>query len=80
MQSEFVLKPDWAAIRLRAIQNFTQLHKYDQRLSKCIGILVAKDGEYYDILWCLIAHEWAEDLEILKSLGRAFSVSTGQTG
>jgi hypothetical protein len=80
VQSEFVLKPDWAAIRLRAIQNFTQLHKYDQRLSKCIGILVAKDGEYYDILWCLIAHEWAEDLEILKSLGRAFSVSTGQTG
>lgn len=72
VQSEFVRAKDWPTIRHRALRNFTQLHKYDQRLSKCIGVLIAKDGEYFDIEWCLIAQEWTEDPEIQKALEQNF--------
>jgi hypothetical protein len=68
--SEVVADPDCSTIRLRALQNFTRLHKYDQRLAKCIGILVAKDAQYFDIfiLWCLIAHDWVEEPDIQRLL------------
>ncbi|HXL12479.1 MAG TPA: hypothetical protein VN941_00750 [Bradyrhizobium sp.] len=72
VESEFVKAGDWQRTRLNAIENFTRLHKYDQRLSKCIGILVAKDGSYFDILWCLVAHEWSEDLEFQRVLNDSF--------
>ncbi|QBR70743.1 hypothetical protein CU048_05000 [Beijerinckiaceae bacterium] len=72
VQSEFVRKPDWQTIRLRAIQQLTQAHKYDQRLAKCIGILVAKDGEHFDICWSLVAHEWMDDPEFQRVLDKNF--------
>lgn len=72
VQSEISLSPDWQDIRLRGIQNFTRLHKYDQRLSKCRGVMIAKDGQYFDILWCFIGHEWVEDPEIQEALKRNF--------
>jgi hypothetical protein len=72
VQSEIVQSQEWPTIRLRGLQNFTMLHKYDQHLSKCIGVMVAKDGTYFDILWCLIAHEWTEDPEIQQKLDENF--------
>jgi len=72
IQSELVVRSDWPNIRLRGIQNLTQAHKYDQRLSKCIGALVTKVGEEFDILWCLIGQEWVEDLEIQRDLDENF--------
>ena len=47
-------------------------HKYDQRLSKCTGDMIVKDGEYTDILWCLISHAWVEDRELQERLNRSF--------
>jgi hypothetical protein len=72
MQSEFVANPDWPTIRLRGLEQLTRAHKYDQRLSKCVGILVSKIGENFEIWWCQIAHEWAEDLEIQRALDKNF--------
>lgn len=72
VQSEIAQSQEWSTIRLRGLQNFTTLHKYDQRLSKCIGVMIAKDGAYFDILWCLIAHEWDEDPEIQRALDENF--------
>ncbi|MCA0035326.1 hypothetical protein [Mesorhizobium sp. B263B2A] len=69
---EWVKDPDWPAMRVRGLQQFVRAHKYDQRLSKCIGILVAKDGEYFDILWCLVAHPWEEEPELQKALESNF--------
>jgi hypothetical protein len=69
---EIVASPDWPEIRLRAIQNLTEAHKYDQRLSRCIGVLIAKDREFFDILWCLVAQEWVEDSEIQRRLDENF--------
>ena len=65
-------RPDWPEIRLQGIQNFAMAHKYDQRLSKCVGIMIAKDREHFDILWCLISHPWVEDSELQQRLDRSF--------
>jgi hypothetical protein len=65
-----VVRDDWERVRLAAVRNFTELHKYEQRLSKCIGVLVAKNEESYEIIWCLIAHEWSENVEIQRALDK----------
>jgi hypothetical protein len=72
VQSELVRRPDWQSIRVRAVQQLTAAHKYDQRLSKCVGYLVGKDGEYFDIDWCLISHEWVKDPGLERALAENF--------
>jgi hypothetical protein len=72
VQTEFVQRPDWQTTRTRAIQQFARAHKYDQRLSKCIGVLVAKDGEHFEIDWCLVAHEWTEEPDLQRALEENF--------
>ncbi|MBV8829726.1 MAG: hypothetical protein JO108_10930 [Acidobacteriaceae bacterium] len=72
VQSQVSQIPDWKDVRLRGIQNFTRLHKYDQRLSKCIGVMIAKDGTHFDILWCFIGHKWIKDLEVEEALKKNF--------
>jgi hypothetical protein len=64
IESEFVRSPDWQTIRVRAIENMTRLHKYDRRLSKCVGYLIGKDGHYSDTNWCLLSYEWTEEPEL----------------
>ena len=59
-------------MRVRGLRQLVEAHKYDRRLSKCVGILVAKDGEYFDILWCLVAHAWMEDPEYQRILESNF--------
>lgn len=72
VDSQISQRPDWKTVRVGAIQNFTVAHKYDQRLSKCIGILVAKDGRHFDIHWCLIAQPWVENPALQQELDRNF--------
>ncbi len=57
---------------INSLQNFTYAHKYDQKLHKCIGISVYKDGSYLDINWCLIDEEWTYDEEMDKRLKENF--------
>ncbi len=38
VQSALVMRSDWPTIRLRGLRQLIEAHKYDQRLSKCIGI------------------------------------------
>jgi hypothetical protein len=70
--SEITGRPDWPTVRSRGIQNFTEIHKYDQRLSKCIGFQIARDGEYFDIDWCLVANEWTHDPELQRAIEENF--------
>jgi len=70
--SQLVKNPDWPTIRLRGIQQFTAAHKYDQRLSKCIGVMIAKDDEYFEILWCMVGGEWREDPDFERALRENF--------
>ncbi|SJZ43884.1 hypothetical protein SAMN04488128_101223 [Chitinophaga eiseniae] len=51
--------------REKILTSLTELHKYDQRLRKCIGMTFAKDGtEHYTIEWYLLDGPWAKDSEI----------------
>jgi len=70
--SELVRNPNWSTIKLRGLKQLTAAHKYDQRLSKCIGVIIGKDGKYFDISWCLINGEWARDPDLESALAANF--------
>lgn len=66
--SGFTKREDWPDHRLQGLITFTELHKFDQKLKKCIGVQVAKDGQFFDIQWCMIVGEWVDDPDIRKKL------------
>ncbi len=66
--SSFTRRPEWPEARLKGLINFTQLHKFDQKLRKCIGVQIAKDGGYFDIQWCMVEHEWEDIPELREKL------------
>jgi hypothetical protein len=72
VHSDLVRRPDWPTIRLRGFRQLAEAHKYDQRLPKCIGVLVANDGSQFCVDWCLVAYEWIEDIEIQRALDENF--------
>ncbi|MDJ0845299.1 hypothetical protein [Crocosphaera sp.] len=48
--------------RINALQNFTHAHKYDQKLSKCIGVsFVSEENDWYLIDWCYLDFPWQHD-------------------
>lgn len=66
-----VADPQWNKLRLNGLQNITAAHKYDQRLARCVGCLVSKDGPYFDIQWCFMEYDWAEHPEMEESLRKS---------
>ena len=69
----FVVVPTEAKSRLgQGLQNYTYAHKYDQRLRKCLGMAVSKDGEFRDVGWCYIEEEWSHDPQMETMLAENF--------
>jgi RES domain-containing protein len=68
MTSKHSARDDWADLKVRALVNMTELHKFDQKLQTCVGILVGKIGDVFDIDWCLVERDWAEDKELRRKL------------
>lgn len=66
----FEFKNNWK----NAILNYTQAHKYDQKLEKCIGMIVYHNAkeEYFDMNWYLISSPWEFDEEFDKILKENF--------
>lgn len=62
----------WPTTKLLGLRNFTAAHKYDQKLGQCIGVQVSFDGEYFEVLWCLISHAWENDPEMQRVLESDF--------
>lgn len=56
--SGYSSRDDWDELKVKMLITMTELHKFDHRLSKCVGILVAKQGEMFDIQWCMIDGPW----------------------
>lgn len=53
----------------QGLKNFTYAHKYDQGLSKCIGIsFIPEEGGWYSIDWCLMEFPWREDPDMDERL------------
>ena len=63
---------DWPQIQTRGLQNFVHLHKYDQKLNKCVGIQFSKDKQDFLIYWCRIDFPWEQDQELEKRLAENF--------
>ncbi len=66
--SSFTKRSGWQSAKVQGLINFAILHKFDQKLQKCIGVQVAKDGDYFDIQWCMVEHEWEDDVELRQKL------------
>ncbi len=59
--SELTTDPNWSVMRVNAVENFAIGHKYELRLGKCIGVLIAKNGDHIEIHWSMVEHAWVED-------------------
>jgi hypothetical protein len=66
----YVFKHKWE----NAIKNYTEAHKYDQKLNKCIGCIVFYNAheKYYDINWYLIDAVWEFNEEFENILKEKF--------
>jgi hypothetical protein len=56
----------------RGLVNLTNAHKYDQKLSSCVGVVIAKDGEDFLLNWAIITHPWEYDAELDRRLKENF--------
>jgi hypothetical protein len=61
VDSELIQHTEWPKIKVRGLENFMLAHKYDQKLGKCVGVQVSREGTYVDIYWGLIEFTWTED-------------------
>jgi len=53
-----------------ALKNLTQAHKYDHRLSKCIGVVIGNHDSkgYFHAEWCCVSGPWVQDKEYERVL------------
>jgi len=54
-----------------ALLNFTELYKYKRKLSKCLGVLTFKTGEYFDIFWAYVEGDWKQNEEMDKAISES---------
>lgn len=57
-----------------ALLNYTEAHKYDQKLDKCVGMIVYhnSDQKFWDINWSLVSTPWEYDAEFEEILKNNF--------
>jgi len=64
---------DMIDTRTRGLSNFTLAHKYDQKLSKCIGLSISPENdEFFYVEWCYIESPWVFDETMEKMLKENF--------
>ena len=69
------MDPDWPAtgedgyrMRMNAVTMFTEAAKYDLKTRVGVGLLISKDGEYFQLDWCLVDEPWAFDAKMEEFL------------
>ncbi len=59
--------------QIQALKNFTHAHKYDQKLSKCLGMSIARDdADYFLIFWAYLEFPWKYNQEMDIKLKHSF--------
>jgi len=59
--------------QIQALKNFTHAHKYDQKLSKCLGMSIARDdADYFLIFWAYLEFPWEYNQEMDIKLKHSF--------
>ncbi len=67
----FVFVPlmlDVASLWENALLNSIDVYKYKRNLVKCLGVSAYKDGEYYNLNWGFVEHEWEHNDELEQAL------------
>ena len=59
-------------VRTNGLKNLTDAAMYDTRVSKGIGILISRDGEYLQIDWTLINLPWKPDPKMDARLAASY--------
>jgi hypothetical protein len=60
--------PEGEKMRIRGLENLTSAAMYDAKVSKGVGIMISKDGEYIQIDWGLLDVPWMPDPEMDAAL------------
>lgn len=50
--------PEGEKLRIRGLQNLTDAAMYASKTAKGVGLLISKDGEYFQLDWALIELPW----------------------
>lgn len=65
------LDPSWPStgsdglrMRANAVAMFTEAAKYDQRTMLGVGLVISKDGDYFQLDWCLVEEPWEPNPKI----------------
>lgn len=51
-----------------ALLNFTEMYKYKRQLNKCLGVLIYKTVEYFEINWAFIKEDWSYNKELEEAV------------
>jgi len=62
-------------IRVTGLQNLTYAAMYDTKVSKGVGLVISKDGEYFQIDWALLNIPWKQDPEMDTMLAKSKSAA-----
>jgi hypothetical protein len=66
-----VTGPEGEKVRVTGLKNLTYAAMYDSKVSKGVGILISKDGEYVQIDWALLNVPWKQDPEMDARLAKS---------
>ena len=62
------LMPDKIEYWENELLNFSEMYKYKRKLSKCLGVLTFKSGEYFDINWAYLNSDWVYNKELEEAV------------
>lgn len=63
--------PEGEKARITGLENLTAVAKYLGKTTKGIGVMVSKDGDYFQLDWCLLDHAWKQDSNLDVHLERS---------
>lgn len=65
------MDPDWpvtgaegVGTRTSAVVMFTEAAKYDQKTRVGVGLLISRDGEYFQLDWCVVDETWSANAKM----------------
>lgn len=68
MDPELMQEKNMTELMQNGLLNFTLLHKHEQRLDCCVGLVVAKDRDDFLLNWCVMKSPWSFDQALDEKL------------
>ena len=55
-------------LRVRGLQQLTGAAMYDAKMSKGVGLVISRDGEFFQLDWCFIELPWEQNADMERLL------------